>query len=357
MDINIFDTVCFSGGGLNGLAIIGVINYYIKHKLIKIKKINNWVGTSCGAILGFFYVLGYKTKEINEFVINFNFKKLIPEPTIDNLLGDFGIDTGAKIVIILIKFLKKKLNKSDITFIELFELTNKFYCIIGTNFTKSCERAFNYKKTPNMSVITAIRISISVPFIFTPVKFENDFYIDGAFVNNFPINYCNPKTTLGIYIKSNTDNKIASILDLVLGCCNIVNTTITEKNNTNNNFNIIHLEHCATRFVDFNLDKETKQYIINSGYLKAKQNIESASTQIANDIINNIIDNIIDKSIQPNNDKINDKINDNNKSTQTDNIINDNNKSTQTDNIINDINIINNNDIINDINKSIQTDI
>ena len=334
MDINIFDTLCFSGGGLNGLGLIGVIDYYVKNKLIKIKKINNWIGTSVGAVLSFLYVLGYKTCEINDFVINFNFKKLIPEPTIDNLLGDFGIDKGSKIIIILIKFLKTKLNKSDITFIELFELTNKFYCIIGTNFTKSCECAFNYKTTPNMSVITAIRISISVPFIFTPVKFENDFYIDGAFVNNFPINYCNLKTTLGIYIKSNTDNNITSIFDLMSGCCNVVNTTITEKNNINCNFNIIKLEHCATKFVNFDLDKDIKQQIINSGFEKAKQHIELITVQIANDIINNIIDNIIDKSIQTNENVINENII-NDKYTQTDeniideNIIND--KYTQTD--------------------------
>jgi NTE family protein len=39
-----------------------------------------------------------------------------------------------------------------------------------------------------MSVRLAIRISISVPIVFTPVLYNNNYYVDGGVINNFPMN-------------------------------------------------------------------------------------------------------------------------------------------------------------------------
>jgi hypothetical protein len=35
----------------------------------------------------------------------------------------------------------------------------------------------------------------------------------GCLTNNFPLNYCDPKTTLGIYIKYSCSNKLNNIID------------------------------------------------------------------------------------------------------------------------------------------------
>ena len=82
-------------------------------------------------------------------------------------------------------FLKEKYNLEDINFIDHFKLTGKKLTMIGTNFSKACETVFNYETYPLMSVITAIRISCSIPVIFEPVLFEGDYYIDGGLINNF----------------------------------------------------------------------------------------------------------------------------------------------------------------------------
>ena len=86
---------------------------------------------------------------------------------------------------IIINFLKLKLNVNDITFIELYNITKKNLSMIGTNYTKGTEVCFNHINYPTLSVIKAIRISISVPLLFTPVLYNNDYYVDGAIYLHF----------------------------------------------------------------------------------------------------------------------------------------------------------------------------
>ena len=49
-----------------------------------------------------------------------------------------------------------------------------------------------------MSVLLAIRISMSLPFIFTPVFYNGCHYVDGALLRNFGIEFCDPQKTIGL---------------------------------------------------------------------------------------------------------------------------------------------------------------
>ena len=112
------NTVCLSGGGVKGFAFLGALEYLEDIKYIDIKKIDNYVGTSAGAMLSFIFSLGYSVMDVVDFIINFNFTKLIPDTDINTVLLSYGIDTGDKIMIIMQNFLKEKYNLDDITFRE-----------------------------------------------------------------------------------------------------------------------------------------------------------------------------------------------------------------------------------------------
>jgi predicted acylesterase/phospholipase RssA len=152
------------------------------------------------------------------------------------------------------QFLKFKFNITDITFIELYNLTKKKLSIIGTNYTKIKEECFNHNNTPDMSVITALRISISIPIIFTPVKYNGDMYIDGCFKNGFPLDYCNKETTLGLCIQNINNNRSEDSLFLPYffkNCLSILVDTISEKNMLDNNPNVIMVTNLAESVVKF----------------------------------------------------------------------------------------------------------
>jgi predicted acylesterase/phospholipase RssA len=269
-----FDTICMSGGGVKGFSFLGVLDYLEFNSYIDTSKISNWVGTSAGSVLSFLFTLGYTVHEIGDFVLAFNFNKIQPEPSIDSLLTEFGMDDGSKIILILIGFLKEKYDIEDVTFEELFKLTNKKLIIIGTNFSKGTEVVFNHENTPSMSVLTAIRISFSIPFVFTPVLYDSDYWIDGAFVNNFPIKYCNPKTTFGIYIKNCINNDLTNIFSLINGCLAIIADTISKKDWTDVYPYIMEIDNFMADFINFNLERDKKLKIINLGQIYAKKYLE-----------------------------------------------------------------------------------
>jgi hypothetical protein len=275
MDKPNFDTICLSGGGMKGFSFFGAIDYLESNSYINTLLINNWVGTSIGSMIAFLYTLGYTTDDMRDFILEFNFNKLQSDIDVNNLLESHGIDNGSKLLLILAGFLKQKYNLDDITFEEHYKLTNKKLTIIGTNFSKGLEVPFNYKLTPSMSVLMALRISTAVPIIFTPVLYNSDYYIDGALSNNFPIKYCNPESTLGIYVKNSCCNKLTNFFTLIGGCVAIITDTISQKDYFNKYNYIVEINNVAQDLINFNLDRDNKIKIINLGHIYAKKFLEN----------------------------------------------------------------------------------
>jgi NTE family protein len=285
------DTICLSGGGIKGISFASALNYLHNNNVINLNNITHWAGTSAGAFISFILIIGFTPNEFNDFILDFNFTKIEPEINCDTLFQKYGIDDGEKMVLLLSHFLNFKLGVKDITFIDLFKLTNKKITIIGTNYTKGTEEAFNHINTPIMSVIKAVRISISIPLIYTPVFYNSCFYVDGALINNFPIKHCNQKTTLGMYIKYGKDNKLNSIMDLISCSMAIITDAITEKDLIDN-LQIIQIDNYMSGSMNYNLTKEDKQGIIDVGEKYAKKYIDELTTKICSDIINDIINKI-----------------------------------------------------------------
>jgi predicted acylesterase/phospholipase RssA len=278
---NMFDTICLSGGGVKGIAFIGALDYLETNSYIDLTQIKNWVGTSVGSILCFVFSLGYTFGEIGDFVLDFNFKKLEPEINLEQLLGNFGINSGEKLIYMITGFLKEKYNVDDITFESHHEITKTKLIIVGTNFSKGQEEVFSYETTPKMSVMTAIRISLSIPIIFTPVFYQDSYYVDGALTNNFPIKYCNPDTTIGLYIRNGSFSNIDSIMSLIQGCLGIASDTITTKDCYTQSYNIVQIDNYLNEFTSFNFDLEKKLKILKLGQVYAKKYLDNKLEQLS----------------------------------------------------------------------------
>ena len=61
---------------------------------------------------------------------------------------------------------------------------------------------FNVDNCPDMKVSVAIEISCDLPYIFTKKKYNGNVYVDGGFINNYPINLADDYTSrvLGICV-------------------------------------------------------------------------------------------------------------------------------------------------------------
>lgn len=206
------DTIVLSGGSMKGMAHIGVLHYL--EKCNKLKYINTYAGTSAGAVICACCVIGYKPIELYHFFINLKLDKAHDlNPYL--FLKKLGLDDGKKFLLVILKLFEGKSIDPKITFKSLYMKTKKNLHVTGTCINNKKCYYFSHITEPNMSVIDAIRISVSLPIYFTPKKYNGLIFVDGGCIDNYPINMFKHKLecVVGVYISEikEKENDITSI--------------------------------------------------------------------------------------------------------------------------------------------------
>jgi len=325
------DTLCLGSGGIQGLSFLSSLQYLINNNYIDLNTINTFVGTSIGAVLCFLLIIGYTPDDLIIYLLDYDFSELEPDINLFLLEEKFGLDNGDAIIKLLKILYEKKFGTVEITFNELFILTKKKFILNATNFTKGTEAILSYETTPNLSVYTAIRMSTGIPIIYTPVLYENEYYMDGALINSILLSHCNAKTTLALKFNVNKINELNTIPSLIIGCLLIITTNTFDETQ----YNILNISTCDAITITETITKEYIQNVFNIGTEYAKY---FYITKIK-EKINNIKNKKLNKFCIENINELTDKINKINKT-----------KFNIITNVINDTNNIK--DKINKINKT-----
>jgi len=156
-----------SGGGARGTAHIGVIEELLKHDY----EISSIAGTSMGSLIGGMYALG-KMDEFKQWICTLDKRKVF------NLL-DFSI--GQQGLIKAEKVLKTMQEFAADTNIENLSIP---YAAVAADIANRKEVVFR-----EGSLYQAIRASIAIPSVITPVKTETGVLVDGGVMNNIPVNH------------------------------------------------------------------------------------------------------------------------------------------------------------------------
>ena len=328
--------IAFSGGGIYGITYCGIVKALEEHNILNSLEV--FIGTSAGSIIATLLVLGYNSQEIHDLIYGIDFNN-IRDITTENILSflvNYGVDSGNKILSILKIIIKGKTNNPDITFSELYQQTNKKLIITGTNLTSKKTEYFDYIKTPNMEVSLAIRISISIPILFSPITYKEQLYIDGCILDNFPIHKLpNDNTTIGISLQNTRGNNIDNIEDYIFSIISSLTNEFEYLRTHDYNNHIIYIKiPCHITPLEFDINNENKELLVLEGY---NQTIDYLNTIQINDTTNT--NNLIDDNTTNTNNLINTKINNTNEIE--DNYI-----------FINDINIPNKDDIVINIDSS-----
>lgn len=270
-----------SGGGLKGLAFCGVFKALEEANLRD--GMVNVCSVSIGAIMGLLFVLGYSSTEIKNIIINKDLSTLI-ELRIGNLLSKYGCDKGQKIVDWMKEVLANKGLHPDITFKQLQSVTGGIvFTVCATNLNTFSPTFFNVHTTPDLPVVKAIRMSISIPIIFTPVIYKKHHFVDGSVSNNFPICFFKDdlQNTLGVKLVSNgeleeSNFEIQSFFTFVIKCisCMIVNKDKFATVNHAEKCMFLRTEKYEQYFLDFNMPNEIKTRIIDLGYTMAQEYLQ-----------------------------------------------------------------------------------
>lgn len=204
----VFKTLVLSGAAFKGFAFIGCLQFLEEQKVLP--HLHNFVGSSAGSIISFLVCLGYTSKEILKLchaAVQKYIAHAINYENLFNFIETMGLDDGSLVQEWLKDCLEIKAKARDLTFIDFAKLTGKNLIICASDLTLCEDVFFGVDETPHMSVIRAIRASISIPWVFTPVKDPSNghLYVDAGLLNHFPIERIKPciaRDTLGIRVLS-----------------------------------------------------------------------------------------------------------------------------------------------------------
>ena len=217
---NVINTLILSGGGARGIAYAGVLK-----KIDELKNenkynveinINEILGVSVGSIFGFLYSVGYSGKEIVDEIYKMKTKRL-QNFKIVNLLTEWGLDNGDTIIEWITDLCKAKDINHMITFTELYRMRGINLRIGVTNLSKYKFEIFDKTTNGETSILRIIRLSFSLPLIYTKAEFSNSLYSDGGIINNYPIHFYKDSldSVLGIKLVSEgeTEDDISINID------------------------------------------------------------------------------------------------------------------------------------------------
>ena len=157
-----------SSGGARGLAHIGVIDELTERGY----KITSVAGCSMGALVGGLYVSGNLTK-FREWIVNLD--KLDVFKLVDFTLSSQGFVRGERVF--------EKMRKMGMIPEGNIEDLPIKYVAIASDIRNSQEVQFTQG-----DLYKAIRASISIPNIFTPIEDNGGLLVDGGVLNPIPIN-------------------------------------------------------------------------------------------------------------------------------------------------------------------------
>jgi NTE family protein len=157
--------LALGSGSARGWAHIGVIEALTKAGV----EIDCIAGTSVGAVVGAVFASG-NLDSLKEVVLQFDWKQILG--FLDVVFPKSGLIDGRKVT----DFLRHHMQEKNIE-----DLITPF-CAVSTNLADGQEVVIS-----KGDLIEAVRASISLPGIFTPVKKDGMVLIDGGLVNPVPV--------------------------------------------------------------------------------------------------------------------------------------------------------------------------
>jgi len=190
-----YDYLVLSGGGIKGIAYCGALKWLQENDIIS-PKMKGYAGTSAGSIVAGLLAVGYDVNELMQVMNEMDMKKICDDKVgiirdTYSLIEHYGIAPGDYVMDFLGDLIEKKTGDKDYTLEQLYKTRGVKLVIVGTNMNTKASKYFHPESEiaadRTMPIRKAIRISMSIPFVFTPVEHRGHLYVDGGVLDNYPI--------------------------------------------------------------------------------------------------------------------------------------------------------------------------
>ena len=228
--------VVLGGGGAKGASHIGVLKYLEEMGI----PVDYVAGTSMGSIIGGFYAMGYSPDELTRLISNINWSQYIGN-SIERQLTSKEVRERNSTLQLQVPFSADNFFDSDPNSSFISQLPSSYVnnSALINLFNDLCvgyqeEMDFNDLPIPfacvatdmikgdevvlrSGSVPTAMRASMAIPGLFSPVVMGDKVLVDGGLVNNFPadvLREMGADIIIGVEVTSTKDVSIQDIKSL-----------------------------------------------------------------------------------------------------------------------------------------------
>lgn len=210
--------LALEGGGALGLAHIGVLQWLYQHHV----PVDLVAGTSMGGLVGGFYATGRSPEEIQQLIQNVNWDQALSGQLPFRDLSyrrkedevefptriEFGLRHGVQLPAGFnagqeVSFILDHVTLPYSEIKSFNDLPTPFACV-ATELNTGKEHVFH-----DGSLALALRATMSLPGIFTPVRSGNNVYADGGLLNNLPVDVAKnmgAQLTIAVYLQADSFN-------------------------------------------------------------------------------------------------------------------------------------------------------
>ena len=285
--------VVLGGGGAKGASHIGVLKY-IEEMGIPVDYV---AGTSMGSILGGLYAIGYTPDELTKLISNMDWSgyigNKIDRSTMSLESRERNSTTLINIPFSLQGLFEKNSDKKFISLLPSAYVNNSSLVNLFNNLCVGYQEDMDFNDLPipfacvatnivtgeevvlrSGSVPTAMRASMAIPGVFSPVTIDDMVLVDGGLVNNFPadvLKAMGADIIIGVEVTSEkiiTREDIQSLPQL-LGRL-VINST-SGKRKENRELCNIHIIPDVSGFGMLSFTPEAIDTLVDRGYKKAAE--------------------------------------------------------------------------------------
>lgn len=199
MGILMIDHLVISSAGPDGLVQLGMLQQLQHDAILDVHTLKCIHGSSAGSILGVLLASRVPIEEMIDYFIQRPLDKWF-KIDMEKVFTHKGAVDSSCFEELLNPFFQAYDIPISITMKEFYERFGIDLHIYTTSVTHMHSIDLNPQTFPDLPVIQAISMSSAIPFLFTPILYKGEYYIDGGLVKHCPIPDAEPDTVLVVMI-------------------------------------------------------------------------------------------------------------------------------------------------------------
>ncbi|MBO6025211.1 MAG: patatin-like phospholipase family protein [Bacteroidales bacterium] len=286
--------VVLGGGGAKGAAHIGVLKYLEEVGI----PVDYVAGTSMGSIIGGLYAMGYSPDELAELIADMDWSQYVGNSMDRSAMSEESRQRYSTMVVnipfSLDGLLYKSENSTPVSFLPSAYVNNTALINLFNNLCVGYQKEMDFNDLPipfacvatdirtgkevvirQGSVPTAMRASMAIPGVFTPVYMNGRLLVDGGLVNNFPADVLKDMGAdiiIGVEVpdkvSDKNDDKSVSLPDVL---SKLIDNAVSSKRKENREICNIYIAPDMSGYGTLSFSHDAIDTLVNRGYKKAQE--------------------------------------------------------------------------------------